>query len=69
MMTLQAKRWVQQHFPYWNRTSGADHIWLFTHDEGACWAPTEVANTSILLTHWGRMDLEHQSNTAYGGDE
>ena len=68
-MTLQAKRWVQQHFPYWNRTNGADHIWLFTHDEGACWAPTEVANTSILLTHWGRMDLEHQSNTAYGGDE
>jgi hypothetical protein len=68
MMTLEAKRWVQQHHPYWNRSGGADHIWLFTHDEGACWAPSEVYNTSIILTHWGRLDKEHVSNTAYDRD-
>jgi hypothetical protein len=120
MMHLQAKRWVQQHFPFWNRwglgqqpppsalasaaacptqsaarsillvsqavsspaqtllaltaaaplllrlrTGGADHIWLFNHDEGACWAPTEVYNASIILTHWGRLDPDHKCNSAY----
>ena len=29
---------------------------------GACYAPTEIYNTSIILTHWGRKDLEHSSN-------
>jgi hypothetical protein len=103
-MTLEAKRWVQQNHPYWNRcargpwaaameawcsgaacgtsrqrcprrrraarrTNGADHIWLYSHDEGACWAPTEIANTSIILTHWGRLDRNHSSQTAYWRDE
>jgi hypothetical protein len=51
------------------RTNGADHIWLYSHDEGACWAPTEIASTSIILTHWGRLELNHTSNTAYGFDK
>lgn len=25
---------------------------LFTHDEGACWAPAEVYSNSIILTHY-----------------
>jgi hypothetical protein len=54
MMTLEAKRWLENHLPYWKRRGGADHIWLFTHDEGACWAPHEIYNTSVILTHWGR---------------
>jgi hypothetical protein len=29
----------------------------------------QVFKNSIMLTHWGRMDLEHQSNTAYGYDK
>ncbi len=69
MMNLEAKRWVEQTLPFWNRTGGRDHIWLFSHDEGACWAPTEIANTSIILTHWGRQELNHSSNTAYGFDD
>jgi formate-dependent nitrite reductase cytochrome c552 subunit len=105
MMTLEAQRWLALSHPYWNRSQGADHIWLFSHDEGACWAPTDVRGTraaapglalprplphicvccnsarccsaaclqvfknSIMLTHWGRMDLEHESNTAYGYDK
>ncbi len=32
-MILEAKRWLQQHYPYWNRTNGRDHIWLTNHDE------------------------------------
>jgi hypothetical protein len=59
MMHLDAKRYIQATWPWWNRRQGRDHIWLFSHDEGACWAPTEVYNTSIILTHWGRMDVNH----------
>lgn len=39
----------------WNATGGANHIWLFAHDEGACWAPTEIYNASIILSQWGRL--------------
>ena len=35
---------------------------------GACYAPTEIYNTSIMLTHWGRKDLEHSSNTGWDPD-
>ncbi|PNW76519.1 hypothetical protein CHLRE_11g467660v5 [Chlamydomonas reinhardtii] len=65
---LAAKRWIQQHFPYWDRRGGRDHIWMTNHDEGACYMPTEIYNSSIMLTHWGRLDLNHTSNTAYGPD-
>jgi len=64
-MTHELHQWVKSAHPYWNRTGGADHIWHFAHDEGACWAPTEVYNNSIVLTHWGRMDREHVSGTTY----
>ncbi|KAG2488349.1 hypothetical protein HYH03_013039 [Edaphochlamys debaryana] len=67
-MWLAAKRWVQANFPYWDRRGGRDHIWLTNHDEGACYMPTEIYSTSIMLTHWGRMDLNHTSNTAYRPD-
>ncbi|KAG2450529.1 hypothetical protein HYH02_005030 [Chlamydomonas schloesseri] len=49
------------------RRGGRDHIWLFTHDEGACWAPS-VIKDSVWLTHWGRLDHDHVSNTAFVGD-
>ncbi|KIZ06152.1 exostosin-like glycosyltransferase [Monoraphidium neglectum] len=67
-MTLELLRHIQSAYPYWNRTGGRDHVWLFSHDEGACWAPTEVYTTSIILTHWGRLDLDHRSNTAFVAD-
>ena len=66
-LLLQAKRWIEAKYPYWKRRGGRDHIWLFSHDEGACWAPNEISN-SIWLTHWGRMGLNHTSNTAYRRD-
>ncbi|KXZ45350.1 hypothetical protein GPECTOR_55g256 [Gonium pectorale] len=58
-MYLQAKQWIQKHYPYWDRRGGRDHVWMILNDEGGCWMPTEIYNTSILLTHWGRMDYQH----------
>ncbi len=46
---------------------GADHIFLISHDEGACWAPKEIINSTILQ-HWGRMDINRKSETGYIAD-
>jgi hypothetical protein len=64
-LTHELLQWVKAAHPYWNRTAGADHVWHFAHDEGACWAPEEVYRNSIILTHWGRMDADHVSGTTY----
>ncbi|KAG1658531.1 hypothetical protein FOA52_008417 [Chlamydomonas sp. UWO 241] len=40
-MILEAKRWLQKTFPWWDRRQGRDHIWLMNHDEGACYMPSE----------------------------
>ncbi|GBF90972.1 exostosin-like glycosyltransferase [Raphidocelis subcapitata] len=66
--THELLAWVKTAHPYWNRTGGADHIWHFAHDEGACWAPREVYDKSIILTHWGRLDRDHTSGTSYTPD-
>lgn len=39
----------------WNASQGSNHIWLFAHDEGACWAPSEIYDNSLILTQWGRL--------------
>ncbi|KAI4300757.1 hypothetical protein L6164_034095 [Bauhinia variegata] len=58
---------VDQH-PYWNRSSGRDHIWFFSWDEGACYAPKEIWN-SMMLVHWGNTNTKHNhSTTAYWAD-
>ncbi|KAL6758371.1 exostosin-like glycosyltransferase [Haematococcus lacustris] len=67
LMLLEVHRYLSTQFPYWNRRQGRDHIFLFTHDEGACWVP-RVLTSAVWLTHWGRMELNHTSNTAYMGD-
>ena len=66
-MLNETRDWIDANFPYWKRKGGKDHIWLFTHDEGSCWAPESIV-PSIWLTHWGRLGLEHTSNTAFGSD-
>lgn len=55
-------------YPYWNRSSGRDHIWFFSWDEGACYAPKEIWN-SMMLVHWGNTNSKHtNSTTAYWAD-
>jgi len=50
-MMVKAMDWVET-LPYWSRRGGADHIFLMSHDEGACWAP-QRAWPAIMLTHYG----------------
>ncbi|WVZ55657.1 hypothetical protein U9M48_006291 [Paspalum notatum var. saurae] len=59
---------ISQQYPYWKRNSGRDHIWFFSWDEGACYAPREIWN-SMMLVHWGNTNTKHKnSTTAYWAD-
>ncbi|KAJ8761737.1 hypothetical protein K2173_004546 [Erythroxylum novogranatense] len=59
---------IVEHYPYWNHSSGRDHIWFFSWDEGACYAPKEIWN-SMMLVHWGNTNSKHNhSTTAYWAD-
>jgi hypothetical protein len=35
---------------------------------GPCWAPTEIW-PGIMLSHWGRRDFPHKSQTGYDPDD
>ncbi|KAK8949023.1 putative glucuronoxylan glucuronosyltransferase F8H [Platanthera zijinensis] len=64
----KAYEYIAHHYPYWNISSGRDHIWFFAWDEGACYAPKEIWN-SMMLVHWGNTNSKHNhSTTAYWGD-
>ena len=59
---------VRSTLPYWNASKGlpgSDHIFLFSHDEGGCFAPLPVANAAIILSHWGRLDPEPHASSRY----
>ncbi|PON32049.1 Exostosin-like [Parasponia andersonii] len=59
---------IVEKYPFWSRSSGRDHIWFFSWDEGACYAPKEIWN-SMMLVHWGNTNSKHNhSTTAYWAD-
>ncbi|KAH1258127.1 putative glucuronosyltransferase [Glycine max] len=59
---------IVEQYPYWNCSSGRDHIWFFSWDEGACYAPKEIWS-SMMLVHWGNTNTKHyHSTTAYCPD-
>ncbi len=64
-MQREALRWLNATFPWFARRGGRDHIWLNPHDEGACYVWKDLW-PGVMLTHWGRTDFPHASNTAYG---
>lgn len=53
--------------PCRDRRGGKDHFVVVTHDEASCWVPAAY-RPGIILSHWGRMDANHTSGTAYGAD-
>ena len=55
---------VRTAHPYWNRSGGADHLWPFTHDEGACYAP-QALRRATLLVHWGRTHRHPNGSSEY----
>ena len=57
-------RFLRTAHPYWNRSGGSDHLWPFTHDEGACYAP-QALRQATLLVHWGRTHRRPNGSSEY----
>ena len=65
---MQALDHVRTRYPFWNSSGGADHIWTFGYDEGACFAPAALGR-SVLISHWGNMLTKHnRCTTTYDAD-
>jgi len=48
--------YVQEHFPYWNRTGGRDHIVWVPGDRSSCYLRSNLSKAMIKLTHFGYFD-------------
>ena len=63
-----AYEYVRHALPHWNASKGADHIWTFGYDEGACFAPKPIWS-SMLISHWGNtMSTHNRCTTTYEDD-
>ena len=68
LLMLEALRYIRGHYPFWNESSGTDHIWMMLHDEGPCLCPREI-RSSILLTHYGYHADPPKPWTTWLGDD
>jgi glycosyltransferase involved in cell wall biosynthesis len=64
---LEAKKWIEERYTYWQRSAGADHIFALTHDLGGCMAPFEELRHAILLTNTGEMMPRKRAYETYSG--
>ncbi|MEW5312044.1 MAG: hypothetical protein WDW38_003706 [Sanguina aurantia] len=77
-MVRAAKRWIADKFPYFNRTGAQTTSGFGRTMRGRVRhhrrsgrrlnLGTPLSMQGIMLTHWGRMDFPHFSNTGYGAD-
>lgn len=66
--TLHILHHLRTEYPFWNKTDGRTHIWLYSWDEGSCHAPHAIQN-SILITSWGNtMEVHNHSTSGFGFD-
>ncbi len=50
------------------RHTWPDHTLSMTCGAGGCWVPNK-AWPGIVFSHWGRLEVNHTSNTDYGPDD
>lgn len=43
---------LRSNYPYWNRSSGTDHIFFLTTDRAGCWKPWALQH-SLIVTYLG----------------
>ncbi|KAF0931951.1 hypothetical protein E2562_007452 [Oryza meyeriana var. granulata] len=44
--------------PYWNRSGGADHVFVASHDFGACFHPMVSSAPKLRLLDWLRGSID-----------
>lgn len=52
---LHAIDYIRHEYPFWNNSGGIDHVFWTSGDRGACALRSNVTQTPIKLTHYGRF--------------
>lgn len=51
-----ALQYIRTRHPWWNASSGRDHVWFVFGERQTCLVPPEIAKASIIVGHWGDED-------------